>query len=99
MVRISSFDISKKFAPDSCSLLVLESLPTSKLRIPIQVGAGDIGIYYLKEPVSAVGEGSSVECWVDDNYGGAKVIENAADVGEPTPSYVFLPLSLPILSY
>jgi hypothetical protein len=75
------------------------SLPTSKLRIPIQVGAGDIGIYYLKEPVSAVGEGSSVECWVDDNYGGAKVIENAADVGEPTPSYVFLPLSLPILSY
>ena len=68
------------------------TLPTSKLRIPLQVGAGDIGIYYLKEPVSAVGEGSSVECWVDDNYGGAKVIENAADVGEPTPAYVF-PLS------
>jgi hypothetical protein len=52
--------------------------------MPIQVGAGDIGIHYLKEPVSVVGEGSAVECWVDDNYGGAKVIENAADVGEPT---------------
>ncbi|KAF8961368.1 Cap64 protein [Flammula alnicola] len=62
------------------------TLPTSKLRIPIKVGAGDIGIYYLKEPVSQVGEGSSVECWVDDNYGGAKVIENAADVGEPIPA-------------
>lgn len=62
------------------------TLPTSKLRIPIQVGAGDIGIYYLKEPVSSVGEGSSVECWVDDNYGGAKVIENAGAVGEPTAS-------------
>jgi hypothetical protein len=65
------------------------TLPTSKLRIPIQVGAGDVGIYYLKEAVSVVGEGSAVECWVDDNYGGAKVIENAADVGEPTSAYVF----------
>ena len=62
------------------------TLPTSKLRIPLLVGAGDIGIYFIKEPVSQVGEGSSIECWVDDNYGGAKVIENAADVGEPTPA-------------
>jgi hypothetical protein len=66
------------------------TLPTSRLRIPLQVGAGDIGIYYLREPVSKIGEGSSVECWVDDNYGGAKVIENAANIGEPTPAYVFL---------
>ena len=48
------------------------------------IGIGELG-----------GEGSSVECWVDDNCGGARVIENAADVGELTPSYVFLPLSLP----
>ncbi|KAF8879831.1 hypothetical protein BD779DRAFT_1446669 [Infundibulicybe gibba] len=61
------------------------TLPTSKLRIPIQVGAGDIGVYYLKESTKDVGEGSAIECWVDDNYGGAKVIENSADVGEPTP--------------
>jgi len=61
------------------------SLPTSKLRIPLQVGAGDIGIYYLDEPVFVVGKGSPVECWVNDNYGGARVVENAADVGEPTP--------------
>ena len=63
------------------------ALSTSKLRIPLhgQVDAGDIGIYYLEEFVSTVnGEGSSVECWVDNNYGGAKVIKNAADVGDPT---------------
>ena len=52
------------------------------------LGAGDIGIYYLKEPVSEIGLGSAVECWVDDNYSGAVVIENAAQVGEATPSYV-----------
>ncbi|TFK32723.1 hypothetical protein BDQ12DRAFT_616564 [Crucibulum laeve] len=62
------------------------TLPTSKLRIPMLVGAGDIGIYYVKEPLSDVGEGSQIECWVDDNYAGAKTIENAADVGEPTPA-------------
>ncbi|KAJ7130333.1 hypothetical protein C8R44DRAFT_872145 [Mycena epipterygia] len=42
------------------------SLPTSKIRIPILIGAGDVGVYYLKEPISIVGEGSAVECWVDD---------------------------------
>ena len=64
------------------------TLPTSKLRIPINVGAGDIGIYYVKEPMGRgdIDEGSGVECWVDDNYGGARVIENAADVKESTPT-------------
>ena len=64
------------------------TLPTSKLRIPISVGAGDIGIYYVKEPMghADIAEGSAVECWVDDNYRGARVIENAADVQESTPA-------------
>ena len=30
------------------------ALPTSKLRTPIQVGGGDIGVYYLREPVRGV---------------------------------------------
>jgi hypothetical protein len=64
------------------------TLPTSKLRIPIMVGAGDVGVYYLKEPINTVGEGSAVECWVDDNYTGARTIENAADVPEPIAAYV-----------
>lgn len=62
------------------------TLPTSKIRIPLQVGAGDIGIYYLREPVSQIGEGSAIDCWVDDNYGGAKTIENAADIHEARPA-------------
>ncbi|KAG6819962.1 hypothetical protein H0H93_007042 [Arthromyces matolae] len=66
------------------------TLPTSKLRVPIQVGSGDIGVYYLVEPISKVGEGSAVECWVDDNYGGAKLLENAEDVGEEMPKLVVI---------
>jgi hypothetical protein len=63
------------------------TLPTSKLRVPLQVGAGDIAVYYVKEPRESVeGYGSAVECWVDDNYAGAVVLANAADdVTEPTP--------------
>ncbi len=52
----------------------------------VQVGAGDIGIYYLREPSTQVGLGSAVECWVDDNYAGAKIIENAAQISEATPA-------------
>jgi hypothetical protein len=64
------------------------TLPTSKLRIPIMVGAGDIGVYYLKEPIGSGdgGEGSAIECWVDDNYGGAVIIENGANVPSSTPA-------------
>lgn len=62
------------------------SMPLSKLRVPIKVGAGDIGIYFLKEPMSEIGEGSEIECWVDDNFGGAVIIENAGDVQEAVPT-------------
>ncbi|THH11299.1 hypothetical protein EW146_g8090 [Bondarzewia mesenterica] len=62
------------------------TLPTSRLRIPVTVGAGDVGIYYVREPRAVVGEGSDVECWVDDNYQGAKVIANVADIGESVPA-------------
>ncbi|KAK2463361.1 hypothetical protein APHAL10511_004672 [Amanita phalloides] len=60
--------------------------PTSKIRIPVQVGAGDIGVYYLKEPISQIGEGSGISCWVDDNIPGARTIENAANIGEARPA-------------
>jgi hypothetical protein len=65
------------------------TMPTSKLRVQLKVGAGDIAIYYLVEPRSPDGKlNSAVRCWVDDNVKGAKTIENAGDVGRPTPSYV-----------
>ena len=69
------------------------ALPTSKLRIPIQVGWGRKYWGVLFEGASGCcWGGSSVECWVDDNYAGAKVIENAADIGDAIPMYVFSPL-------
>lgn len=45
------------------------------------MGAGDIGIYYVREKAGKQGfdEGSAVECWVDDNYAGAKTLENAGE--------------------
>jgi hypothetical protein len=65
------------------------SLPTSKLRISVTIGAGDVGVYYLEEPKSVVGSyGSSITCWVDDNYAGRVEIVNSGDIGEPTPTYV-----------
>ncbi|THH04073.1 hypothetical protein EW145_g5790 [Phellinidium pouzarii] len=62
------------------------SLPTSRLRIPIQVGAGDIAIYYIKEPRDDGDPGSAVQCWVDDNFSGAHLLLNRGDVGETTPT-------------
>lgn len=69
-------------------------MPLSRLRVPIKVGAGDVGIYYLKEPIRDVKQGSQVECWVDDNVKGAVIIENAGDVNSPVPTYVFFFLAL-----
>lgn len=66
------------------------ALPTSRLRVPLQVGAGDVGVYYLEEPGAVVGAGSAVECWVDDNYAGARVLENARDIGEAAPRLVMI---------
>jgi hypothetical protein len=62
------------------------TFPTSRLRIPIQVAAGGVGIYYLKESAKDIGEGSAVECWVDDNYSGAKFLENVASGVEAVPT-------------
>jgi hypothetical protein len=53
------------------------TIPASKLRIPLQIAAGDVGIYYLQESARDIGQGSSVYCWVDDNYNGAVRLENA----------------------
>ncbi|KAG9310170.1 hypothetical protein JVU11DRAFT_9793 [Chiua virens] len=70
------------------------AMPLSRLRVPIKVGAGDVGIYYIKEPIRDVGEGSQMECWVDDNFAGAVILENAGTVGSPIPyvrvSFFFL---------
>jgi hypothetical protein len=62
------------------------SMPGSRFRIPLQLGAGDVGVFYVREPRQDIGEGSYVDCWVDDNVPGAKRISNAADVGDLQPA-------------
>jgi hypothetical protein len=60
------------------------TLPTSRMRVPLMVGAGDIGIYYVREPRAVLGSegGSAVDCWVDDNYIGKVTIGNEGDAGD-----------------
>lgn len=64
------------------------TMPLSRLRVPIKIGAGEVGVYYLQEPANEIGEGSQIECWVDDNYGGSVILENSADISDATPTYV-----------
>lgn len=53
-------------------------LPTSRLRVPIKLGAGDVAIYYLQGPTdNPLG---SVSCWVDDNVNGAVELSGSANV-------------------
>jgi hypothetical protein len=75
---------------DSASHYWYSTLPTSRLRIPLMVGAGDISIYYVREPRAVLGsEGSSaVDCWVDDNYGGRVLIDNEGDSDSEEATYV-----------
>jgi hypothetical protein len=79
-------------AIDSASHYWYSTLPTSRLRIPLIVGAGDIGIYYVREPRAVLGsEGSSaVDCWVDDNYGGRVLIDNEGDSDSEEATYASL---------
>ncbi|TXT03892.1 hypothetical protein VHUM_04315 [Vanrija humicola] len=55
--------------------------PTSRLRVPLRIGAGDVGIYYLQGPASK-GFGTA-RCWVDDNVEGARKLDGTANVEEP----------------
>ncbi|KAF8330783.1 uncharacterized protein EI90DRAFT_3059256 [Cantharellus anzutake] len=59
--------------------------PASKLRVPVTVSGGDVAIWYLTQDSRAGQATSEVSCWVDNNYGGAKVIDGAAG-SDPRPS-------------
>jgi len=58
------------------------TLPTSKLRVPVKIGSGDVAIYYWREEDEA--DDSGVRCWVDDNLPGATEINNRD--GPPGPA-------------
>lgn len=62
------------------------TLPTSKLRVPVKLAAGDVAIYYMMEPRGDFRDGGpGIMCWVDDNVPGAVEISGVGDVGSPTP--------------
>lgn len=75
-------------ATDSMSHYWHSTFPTSRLRVPLIVGAGDIAMYYVREPRAVLGsEGSSaVECWVDDNYEGRVIIDNVGESDSEEPA-------------
>lgn len=88
-------------ATDSISHYWFSTLPTSRLRVPLIVGAGDVGIYYIREPRAVLAsEGSSaIECWVDDNYDGRVIIDNEGDTDSEEAAYVSLFFVCPSLVY
>lgn len=62
------------------------TLPTSKLRVPVKLHAGDVAIYYMMEPRSgSKDEAPGVMCWVDDNVAGGVEVYGQGDVGSSTP--------------
>lgn len=54
--------------------------PTARLRIPLKLGAGDVGIYFLQSPVDK--PLGTVKCWVDDNFAGGTELHGTAEVEE-----------------
>ena len=52
--------------------------PTARLRIPLKLGAGDVGIYFLQSPEDR--PLGTVKCWVDDNVAGGKLLHGTAQV-------------------
>lgn len=52
--------------------------PTARLRVPLKLGAGDVGIYFLQSPPDR--PLGSVKCWVDDNYAGGTILPGTAEV-------------------
>lgn len=55
------------------------TLPTSKLRVPMKMGSGDVAVYYWREEDPE--ELSGAKCWVDDNLPGAIDIWNHDGAG------------------
>lgn len=55
--------------------------PESRLRVPLRIGAGQVGIYFLQSPLDK--PFGTCRCWVDDNVAGAKTLVGNAEVEEP----------------
>ncbi|KAK4688261.1 hypothetical protein P7C73_g1846, partial [Tremellales sp. Uapishka_1] len=62
--------------------------PTSRLRIPLRLGAGDVGVYFLQSPVEK--PLGVVRCWVDDNSAGGVDLHGTAEIEEVMATLVMI---------
>ncbi|KAK8850365.1 hypothetical protein IAR55_004283 [Kwoniella newhampshirensis] len=62
--------------------------PTARLRIPLKLGAGDVGIYFMQSPPDK--PLGSVKCWVDDNVAGSKELLGTAEVEDVIATLVMI---------
>jgi hypothetical protein len=58
--------------------------PNSRLRIPIKVSAGDVAVWYMREPIGK--NYSLCSCWVDNNYSGGWVLAASGEEEEARPT-------------
>ncbi|WVQ70607.1 hypothetical protein IAR50_000126 [Cryptococcus sp. DSM 104548] len=62
--------------------------PTARLRVPLVLGAGDVGIYFLQSPPDK--PLGVVKCWVDDNYAGNTELHGTAEVEDVIATLVMI---------
>lgn len=56
--------------------------PGARMRVPLNISAGEVAIYYLQSPMSeAAGRAA---CWVDDDYDGRMELRGNAEVDDLT---------------
>jgi len=60
----------------------------SRMRVPLNISAGEVAIYYLQEPTSQ--PGGRAACWVDDDYAGRVELSGTAEVGDTTPTLTII---------
>lgn len=60
----------------------------ARMRVPLNISAGEVVIHYLQEPASK-GLGRAA-CWVDDDYAGRVELSGSADVPNTTPTLTII---------
>jgi hypothetical protein len=54
----------------------------SRMRVPLNISAGEVVIYYLQEPMGTAG--GRAACWVDDDFAGRVELSTNAHVDTTT---------------
>ena len=62
-------------------------VPSSRLRVPIKLSSGDVGIYFMQSPHDR--PLGVARCWVDDNVAGGVDLYGTANVDDTIATWVF----------